>query len=169
MKRRKNYARKSRRLEDFDEHYFKNQWGSEFCVLLGIIIALLIICLGAGCAEACSRDISQLKPETRKVFNELSSRAAAEGISFKVICTYRTQEEQIKLYAKGRSLPGKKVTWTKRSRHSARTAFDIVVVKERGLSWKPEDYFVLGRIGRSLGLTWGGDWKVRDYGHFELK
>lgn len=26
----------------------------------------------------------------------------------------------------------------------------------------------LGAIARSIGLTWGGDWEVRDYGHFEV-
>ena len=31
------------------------------------------------------------------------------------------------------------------------------------------DYEELGRLGESLGLTWGGRFKFRDYGHFELK
>jgi len=117
---------------------------------------------------ACSRDITKLKPEIRRKLNELRSKAEAEGIDYKIICGYRSQEAQDKLYSQGRSTPGKKVTWTKRSRHTAGIAFDVAVLKEYRISWRPKDYFRIGQIGKSIGLTWGGDWKVRDYGHFEL-
>ena len=30
------------------------------------------------------------------------------------------------------------------------------------------EYVELGRIGEQLGLTWGGAWKMKDWGHFEL-
>ena len=38
-------------------------------------------------------------------------------IDFKVVCGVRTREEQIALYAQGRTRPGKIVTWTLASRH----------------------------------------------------
>lgn len=119
-------------------------------------------------ASSCQRDISSLKPELQAKFTELKEVAHGEGIDFKLICGYRTQKEQDRLYAQGRTKVGKKVTWTRRSRHTQRIAFDIAIVKGDRISWRSEDYFSIGRLGKSLGLTWGGDWKVRDYGHFQL-
>ena len=39
------------------------------------------------------------------------------------------------------------------------------------LQWDADDeiWHRIGEIGESLGLRWGGRWKQRDMGHFELK
>jgi hypothetical protein len=31
------------------------------------------------------------------------------------------------------------------------------------------DYEEAGKIGESVGLVWGGRWKIPDYPHFQLK
>ena len=102
--------------------------------------------------------------------NKLKQLASAEGISFRVTEGYRTKERQAELYAKGRTAPGRIVTYRKNSTHCKGIAFDIVILKGKGVSWKGEDYFRIGEIGESLGLVWGGRWKtLRDYCHFQLK
>ena len=47
------------------------------------------------------------------------------GFYFRVSEAYRTQERQNILYAQGRWMPGKKVTWTLTSNHTARFAIDV--------------------------------------------
>ena len=130
-----------------------------------IMVALVLIPVPC----QASRDVNELTTETREKFYELAELAGRAGKDLRLLCTYRSQESQDKLFAKGRTSPGKKVTWTRRSKHTRRIAFDIAVVKDGRISWKPEDYLYLGRLAEKVGLTWGGNWKVRDYGHFELK
>lgn len=140
----------------------------EFASCLSLLIGALLICTSVN-VFACSRDISELTPETQAKYFQLKEACDAEGIEIKAICTYRTQAEQNDLYAKGRTKPGVKVTWTKRSRHTDREAFDVAVFKPDGtINWQGEAYLRVGDIAKHYGLVWGGDWKVRDYGHFEL-
>jgi peptidoglycan L-alanyl-D-glutamate endopeptidase CwlK len=35
--------------------------------------------------------------------------------------------------------------------------------------WAMRGYQLYGEVAQSLGLTWGGHWKMRDYGHAELR
>lgn len=134
------------------------------------LIILASILLLTQCAHACSRDVDALTPEMRTLTLELLDKAQAHGINAMIICTYRTQQEQDAIWAQGRTQQGKKITWTRHSRHTDRQAVDIVLLHPDGeLNWRGADYEPLGLIGESLGLTWGGRWAVRDYGHFEVK
>lgn len=90
------------------------------------------------------------------------------GIDYILTCTRRTQEEQQELWAQGRTKPGKKVTWTLKSKHIDGRAFDIAIIKNGKVSWNVKDYFEPGEIGKRVGLTWGGSWKNPDYPHFEI-
>jgi len=136
---------------------------------LTLLTFLFIFLLFPGISKSCSRDINELTPETQEKYNELKRRASRYYVTFIPTCTYRTQKDQDKLYAKGRTEDGKKVTWTRQSRHTERIAFDIAVLKGRRLSWKAEDYSIFKRLSKELNLVWGGNWKIRDYGHFELR
>ncbi len=118
----------------------------------------------------------------------------ALGLSYIVTCTKRTVEEQVALYAQGRTAPGKVVTWTLFSRHIPRDedkgtedygkshAFDIVLTKAAKAIWDVKcdvnedqipDYMQAGEIGESVGLKWGGRFvdhqgrPMPDYCHFE--
>jgi len=89
-----------------------------------------------------------------------------------VIETYRPQSRQDELYAQGRSKPGKKVTWTLKSKHTERLAVDIGFSELGDDGWwdAPEaawDYY--GHLCRKYGLTWGGDWKNKDRPHSQEK
>lgn len=124
-----------------------------------------------------SRKIEDLLVQLQTKFHEFRIATDQAGLQFIVTCTYRSQEEQNELYAQGRTKPGKKVTWTKNSKHTLRRAFDIALLGKNGkITWdlkasvnKNEipDYTELGLIGESLGLTWGG--RFGDYCHFELE
>lgn len=95
-----------------------------------------------------------------------------EGIVAKAISGHRSWEEQNKLYAQGRTSPGKKVTNARGgySNHNYGIAIDIGLFK--GSTYLPESpyYAKLGAVGKSVGLSWGGDWKsIKDMPHYEVQ
>jgi peptidoglycan L-alanyl-D-glutamate endopeptidase CwlK len=84
-------------------------------------------------------------------------------------------EEQQRLYAKGRTAPGRKVTNVDGVRQMSNhnylpaRAVDVAVVVNGKVSWDPDDYMPLGPLAERYGLVWGGNWKtLRDYPHLEL-
>lgn len=126
-----------------------------------------------------SRKISDLCEEMQAKAIAFAALMAQSGIPFVFTCTYRSQSEQDELYARGRTKPGKKVTWTKRSKHTERKAFDICIVDKQGKAlWdlkvdvnddEVSDYVQAGELGERIGLVWGGRFRNPDYVHFELK
>jgi peptidoglycan L-alanyl-D-glutamate endopeptidase CwlK len=104
-----------------------------------------------------------------KIGAELLRRLAAEGLTFKVTSGSRTQAEQDKLFAQGRTAPGPIVTWTRRSRHIGGRAIDLTLFSGSKPVWESPAYLRAGQIGQELGLVWGGSWKrTKDLPHFEL-
>jgi len=99
------------------------------------------------------------------------SLCSSEGIDLLVVQAYRSLGEQAAIYAQGRTAPGKVVTNARPgfSWHNFGRAYDVAVVIEGRLLWQGAEYSRAGKIGKSLGLVWGGDFKgVRgDLGHFE--
>jgi len=47
------------------------------------------------------------------------------GFPIGIVAGYRSQQEQERLYAQGRTSPGAIVTWTKNSRHTVGQAVDV--------------------------------------------
>lgn len=130
-----------------------------------------------------SRRIEDLVPEMQEKAREFAGEMATAGVPFIFTSTRRTKEEQVELYARGRTKPGRKVTWTLKSKHIEGTAFDIAVCKAGIPEWNVKidvdedgipDYFEAGQIGESIGLVWGGRFKdargkpIPDFCHFEL-
>ena len=76
-----------------------------------------------------SRSIEDLTPETQALYQKFAEAMKAKGINYIVTCTFRSQLEQDQLYEQGRSKPGQIVTWTRKSRHTDREAFDIAILK----------------------------------------
>ena len=125
-----------------------------------------------------SRKIDELLPELQDNYILFREAMTEAGLDFIVTCTYRSTEEQAELYAQGRTKPGRKVTWTLKSKHCERKAFDIAIKKDGSPVWDVKvnvndneipDYEEAGRIGKSAGLVWGGDWKTPDMPHFQLQ
>jgi hypothetical protein len=116
-----------------------------------------------------SRKLDDLAPVFRPLAVELIARIAEHGIAVLIVCTARTATEQADAVRRG-------VSRVARSKHQDGLAIDLVPYSEFRLhgpdkvQWDPLDpaWKIMGAIGESLGLRWGGRWKVpHDPGHFE--
>lgn len=102
----------------------------------------------------------------------LVQKAAQNGVRIKIISGLRTYAEQDKLYAQGRSKPGKIVTNAKGgySNHNFGIAFDIGVFEGNSYLGDSPKYKAVGLLGMELGLEWGGNWtSIVDEPHFQLR
>lgn len=129
--------------------------------------------LAGGTVDARSEsNIVTLHPRVQAYARNLVLKAAAIGITIKVISGLRSYAEQTALYAKGRTASGTKVTNAPAgySNHNFGLAFDVGVFEgARYLDESPK-YKAIAPIGIDLGLTWGGNWKsIQDQPHFELR
>lgn len=115
-----------------------------------------------------SRRLDDLAPVFRPYAVELLARLVEAGICVMVIDTLRTPTEHAANLAKG-------VSWVKHSKHLSGLAIDLcpydtyLISGPDKLKWDSTDpvWAQIGAIGKTLGLRWGGDWAVRDCGHFE--
>lgn len=88
-------------------------------------------------------------------------------IDFGIIDGKRTMAEQKELVEAGAS-------WTLKSRHLTGKAVDVMAYVNGKGRWEEALYKQIGehvlKVARNLNvpLVWGGTWKVRDWGHFEL-
>jgi len=116
------------------------------------------------------RDLAELLPVAQTACRLLFQECYKAGIkNIFVTETYRSQARQNYLYAQGRTRPGKGVTWTLKSNHTSRLAWDIAVAPPKPL-YDVDTLTKVGAIARKLGITWGGDWARRiDRPHFEVK
>jgi len=94
--------------------------------------------------------------------------AAERGVPAKIVQGERSLTEQQALYESGKGVtkaPGGL------SYHNYGLAFDVVPDAYVNMpDWNPSgpDWQILGNIGESLGLSWGGRWSKPDLPHFEL-
>ena len=109
-----------------------------------------------------SRSLSDLNPKVAAMCSEFINRCKAQGIDVIITSTYRDAEAQNKLYAQGRTEPGKKVTNAKagQSFHNWRVAFDFVPLVNGKAQWNDALLFIkCGEIAEGVGLEWAGRWK----------
>ncbi len=117
----------------------------------------------------------------QKVMNE-----AIKHYDFTVLYGYRTPEEQFELFKKGRTLTngvwkvtGKTVTQldgkTKMSNHNSNPS-KAIDIAPYPIDWNNIQRFldmakVIKEAAKTVGveITYGGDWKMKDYPHFEVK
>lgn len=118
-----------------------------------------------------SRKIEDLVPKVQDLCNQFIAKCKEAGIIVIITSTYRDNEAQTKLYNQGRTTSGKIVTNAKagQSIHNYRLAFDFCPIVDGQAAWQDTLLFIkYGSIGKSLGLTWGGDFKsIKDMPHFE--
>ena len=127
------------------------------------------------------RDVTQLHPRLQEKFELLKKKCARKGITIRANECSRTAKEQDALYAKGRTAPGPKVTNASgkdaKSMHQWGVAVDIVIDMDADKDGDVDirDLYnvkllnVVGKIGESIGLEWGGSWKsIVDKPHFQL-
>lgn len=126
-----------------------------------------------------SRRLEDLHPLMRPMVGAFLVFCAGEGIDILVTCTYRSDEEQARLYAQGRTKPGAKVTNAKpgQSMHNFRfdgkpasLAVDVVPMQHGKPVWSASApvWQRVGKLGEEAGLEWAGRWKrFREFPHFQ--
>ncbi len=109
--------------------------------------------------------LDDLSDRFKPLAMELIARCVEAKIDIRIINTLRTREEQLILIQRG-------VSWTQDSRHLTGDAIDlapVAVLKEKNWAPNHQHWIQMGEIGHNLGLVWGGDWRVKDMCHFEIK
>ncbi len=120
------------------------------------------------------RDINTLHPKLQDLLYALKAECEKQGLKIGISECLRTKEEQDRLYAKGRTEKGSIVTNAKGSSYSSMhqwgVAFDFYRNDGSGAYENGDKFFEkIGKIGKSLGLFWGGDFKsIKDLPHFQL-
>lgn len=118
-----------------------------------------------------NKRIETLHPLLRDRVKSFIQAAANKGIFLRVTSAKRSFSEQDDLYAQGRTKPGKVVTNAKggESYHNYGLAFDVVPMMDGKPVWNDDELWQrVGRIGKSFGFTWGGDWvSFPDKPHFQ--
>lgn len=107
-----------------------------------------------------------IHPRLAGKLESLLDACRAQGLNVMLWEGYRGPARQDALFAQG----GVTQARAGRSWHNYGLAADIVFTDENGHpSWATRhDWEKLGRIGKELGLTWGGNFKrIKDLGHFE--
>lgn len=135
--------------------------------LLCLLIASVVKSVeGAEMSKEQER-LNELEPWVRLKIEALLGLARKRWPNHRIVLaeTYRTQERQDELFAKGPT-----TTTVKVSMHTKRKAADIYFVNgKRILGYEEAPYLELGIMAEGLGLRWGGRWKVPfDPNHFEL-
>ncbi len=103
-------------------------------------------------------------------------------VDFGISCGHRSIEEQQKLYAQGRTAPGKIVTYVdgvnRMSMHNYNPsrAFDVYAYVNGKARWAKSYYYAIADAVKQaadtfdIEIEWGGDWtSFHDLPHFELK
>lgn len=114
------------------------------------------------------RDINELTHRAQTACKLFLAKCKSQGLDVLITETYRSQARQDYLYAQGRTRLGKKVTWTKNSRHTSRRAWDICK-NAKGKEYSDTEFFrKCGQVAKELGIIWGGTWSTPDLPHFEI-
>jgi peptidoglycan L-alanyl-D-glutamate endopeptidase CwlK len=127
--------------------------------------------VSAAVDQRSAKNIATLHPRVAFLAERLVRQATAQGIDVRVICGLRTIGEQEALYAQGRTKPGPIVTQARggQSWHNFGAAFDVGVFHGSEYLGASPHYREVGKLGKPLGLEWGGDWKFLDEPHFQLR
>lgn len=127
-------------------------------------------------------NIETLHPKVRPLARALINRARSNGITIIITSGTRTYAEQDALFRQpndGRDNDGdgrvdesdEQVTKAPagHSNHNFGLAFDVTIFSNGKPVWESDDYAAVGKMGRELGLVWGGNWSTPDEPHFELR
>ena len=119
-----------------------------------------------------SRSIDDLHPLFRAKAQAFLDSAKDAGLDVLLYCTFRSLTEQDKLYAQGRSSPGKIVTNARsgESAHNFGLAFDAVPMIHGKPAWDDhEAWQTYGAVAASVGLEWAGNWlSFKEFPHVQM-
>ena len=133
------------------------------------------------------RNLDDLHPDLKPICQAWLDKCHAQQINARVIETWRSAQEQDRLFAIGRDASGNVIgkTITKarggQSKHNvtlndgtpASKAFDFVIISADGTcNWNPAtpQWQAAVAIGKAMGLHWGGDFPANQYDadHFQI-
>ena len=120
-----------------------------------------------------SRNWSLLDQEfTQRLLVVFKLMKERHGYDMVLVEGYRSPERQAHLYEQGSHVTQ---AGANMSYHQYGLAADSaffrdgkLVISERD-PWAMRGYQLYGEIAQQVGLTWGGGWKMQDYGHVELR
>ena len=121
--------------------------------------------------ETADRDWGKLNPAYMQSILHLMARLESRGYRFVLLEGYRSPERQEKLANLGNHVTSARAF---QSKHQYGLAVDLAPVREGKLliserdPWAMEAYLALGEEAAKAGLTWGGVWWFKDYGHVEM-
>lgn len=138
--------------------------------------------MNSSLSQRSEKNLAGVHPNLARL---IRAAIASSPIEFTVTCGVRTAVEQQALYAQGRTKPGKIVTNTDgivhKSNHQPKSdgfGHAVDLYPSPGGAVNVNDVAGLTKIaghiksvakGLGIVIEWGGDWKIRDYPHFELK
>lgn len=116
------------------------------------------------------RDWNKLDAAFVQTVLRVMARLEARGYPMTLLEGYRSPERQDALAGQGTLVTKAKGG---QSKHQYGLAVDLapirngkVVISERD-PWAMSAYLALGEEATAAGLTWGGNWSFKDYGHIE--
>jgi peptidoglycan L-alanyl-D-glutamate endopeptidase CwlK len=110
------------------------------------------------------KDFRQVRGDLANKVAKLQMVMALLGHPLIIVETYRTQQRQDDLYAKGRTVPGPRVTWTRNSRHTEGRAVDVAFKGPEPYS-EAHPWELLQTVATKLGLEGLG---ARDRVHWQV-
>ncbi|MDP1460112.1 peptidoglycan-binding protein [Bacillus wiedmannii] len=118
-----------------------------------------------------SNNLNALNPYVEVLAKKLLDLTQTNGLNVRVTSTFRSWDEQDRLFSQGRWQPGQIVTNARggESYHNWGVAFDVAPYKDNIITWDDTSTFIeIGYLGARLGLKWGGTFtSLVDYPHFE--
>lgn len=123
--------------------------------------------------SSASRDWQLLQSDFRqRLLHAYKIMAEKHGYTMVLIEGYRTPERQNSLAAIGSHVTSARAY---QSYHQHGLAADSaflndgkIVISEKN-PWAMRGYQLFGEVAESVGLTWGGNWRMMDLGHVELR
>ncbi len=122
---------------------------------------------------SASRDWALIDPVfAQKLLQVFKIMKEQHGYDMAILEGYRSPERQNKLAAMGSNVTNAAAF---QSWHQYGLAADCaflrngkIVITEKD-PWAMRGYELYGQVAESVGLTWGGRWKMMDFGHTELR
>ncbi len=121
-----------------------------------------------------------LRARYKSAIRAFARRSMHKRFKVDISCVFRTAEEQMALYAKGRTAPGRKVTYCDgvihRSKHQEdengfSRAIDIFVINRKTgkavWRWSPALWLFI-KLAKRSGLECGRFWKFKDSFHIQM-
>lgn len=117
-----------------------------------------------------SNAISSLNPYVASLASKFLELNHANNLDVRISTAFRSWDEEDRLYAQGRTIPGDIVTNARGgdSYHNWGLAFDAEPFENGKISNDMKKYLKMGKLGQKVGLEWGGTFKsIVDLPHFQ--